>query len=206
MNQHHFFQSLIAEGKHMKQTATKLMQVAVIAATLGISGQASAGMLGTQVTGLINFGSNPINYFNSTNGFVPGGCGNSCTGAAPVAIGAGTEFCFFDGANRDIADFSDTQLTISDTVFSGATNWHMAFTTLTPGLFGGLSLATEAFNPDLTYNITGDTINIYWAGTGTAGSNSTTFNVNVTSVPEPTTLGLLGLGLLGLGFMKKRKA
>lgn len=39
----------------------------------------------------------------------------------------------------------------------------------------------------------------YWSG-------STSFNINVTEVPAPSGLALLGLGLAGLGFARKRSA
>lgn len=95
-----------------------LMTAALLASSAFVATAADAALLGRQVNGTIQFGANPTNYYDPANGFVPGGFGNS--GGQPVTIAAGTEFGFQDGANMDTADFSDTQLTIRDVVFSNA--------------------------------------------------------------------------------------
>lgn len=42
--------------------------------------------------------------------------------------------------------------------------------------------------------------------TGETGTTTSFDMVTTVTIPEPTSLGLLGLGLLGLGFMRRRKA
>src|SRR5260221_540261 len=74
-----------------------------------------ADLLGSVVTGTLNFGANPINYFNPANGFVPAGTyGNSAPGNNTVIIGPIIEFGYVDNINTDTADFTGTTLTVKD--------------------------------------------------------------------------------------------
>ncbi|MEO8099350.1 MAG: PEP-CTERM sorting domain-containing protein [Acidobacteriota bacterium] len=167
-----------------------------------------AGLLGAQVTGTLNFGANPLNYFNSTNAFVPGGCQNSGLGSATVTIvNPTTEFCFADGANIDSANFTDTTLAISDQVLggAGAANWVMTFT-FAPGLVTGVTENTDNF-PNaggVTAGFASNVLTLTWAGTGTPGTFNATYTLT-SGVPEPSSALLLGGGLLAMATLVRKR-
>lgn len=175
-----------------------------LALALLAASSAHAGLIGEQVTGRISFGGGGTNYFDPANGYVPAGFLN-VAGATVTIADPAQEFGFEDSANRDIADFTDSQLVISDEVFSSAASWLMTFTSVNAGLFQGLSLVTDNFTPGLTYSLSGDTITIQWAGTNSEGNFQAVFDVRTASVPEPGALSLLGAGLVALGFCRRRK-
>ena len=184
-----------------------LFKLLMLCCTLLVAGTAHAGLIGEQVTGGIYFASIPTNYFDPSNGYVPSGYLN--TSGATVTIGTpAVEFGFLDGANLDTADFTDTQLTVTDHVYSNASNWEMTFLSTTPGLFQGLAKVGDNFpNGGITYSISGDTIELFWSGTGSSSGDfpfSATFDVQTSGVPEPATLFLLVPGLLVLGKFARR--
>ena len=162
------------------------------AAALAFALPAHAGNTGLAVTGSLAFGSNGA---NGGQFWVP-------TGAV---IGAGVEYDYVDGANHDTADFSDTQLTIHDSVFSNANGWEMTFTTA--GGFTGFSLVSSDFDPGLTYSLSGGVITVDWVGTGTGPHEfNAVFDVSATpAVPEPETYALMLAGLAALGFVARRR-
>ena len=168
--------------------------------------QAAPILLGTQVTGSINFGANPINYYDSDNGFVPGGCLNSGTGSTTVTIAdPNVEFCFNDGANIDRAQFTDTMITLTDEVLgaAGALDWTQMFT---DAAFVGLTFVEIGDNfPNGGVNLVhaGNQLTFTWAGTGAPGNFAATYEV--AAIPEPMTLALLGVGLGALGARARRK-
>ena len=152
---------------------------------------------GTQVNGSLNFNGGGANYFDAANGFVPSGYGNSA--GQPVTIGSATEFGFQDGANTDAADFTDTQLIITDNSVSGGASSTYTFTSLTPGAFAGLTLVGSNFAGGFTYGLIGDTITVNFDGFESGGQFQTVFSVAAGSVPEPATwaMMLLGFGAVG---------
>ncbi len=166
----------------------------VAAVALALAASSSwAGLLGQQVTGYIGFFIGSPNFFDPANALVPAGFLNVAGSTVTISTPA-QEFGIRDRANFDIADFTDTQLFVSDEVFSTASSWTMTFTSVTPGLFTGLSLVSQTFAPGLTYSLAGDTITIAWAGTFTPGLRSATFDVGTsatTVVPVPGSLPLL---------------
>lgn len=187
------------------------MQRHILSASLALAllaaSSAQAGLIGQQVTGRLSFNGGSINYFDPSNGFVPAGYLN--TGGATVTIAdPAKEFGFRDSANLDVANFTDTQLIISDQIFSsGAAPWLMTFTSLAPGLFQGLTLVSEGFNPNLTYSLDADTLTFHWKGTGRKeASYEAVFNVaSRNNVPEPGSLALLALSLIGVSLSLRRK-
>lgn len=163
-----------------------------VAAALSFALPAYADNTGLPVHGTLAFGANGA---NGGQFWVP----------QDTTIGAGLEYTYTDGANNDTADFSGSQLTIVDNVFSNANGWEMTFAT--PGSFTGLSLVSSDFDPGLTYNLNAGLITVDWVGTGTGPHKFTAvFDVSATpAVPEPETYALMLGGLAALGFVARRR-
>jgi hypothetical protein len=156
-----------------------------------------ANLLGASVTGSIHFANYPSNYYDPANGFapVPPGYLNSLPGTNTVTIqDPAIEFGFWDIANLDTADFTDTPLIISDVVKgNGANNWIQTFTS---PVFAGIGKVADNFEGGVNATLVGNTITLTWAGTHATNETLTAvFNI---TVPEPSTLALLALGAFGL--------
>jgi hypothetical protein len=153
---------------------------------------ADASLIGLSVLGEINFGGGGTNYYDPANGFVPAGFLNTASATVVIADPA-QEFGFLDGANRDTADFTGTQLIVTDQVFSGAASWVMRFTSAG---FAGVTLTelVDSFpTGGVTATVVGNVITLSWAGTNTPGAFRAVYDV--AAVPEPATMLLVGSGL-----------
>ena len=180
------------------------LTLAIAAGALLLSGTAHATLVGAPVTGSLTFGG-ATNFFDPANAFVPAGFGN--TAGTTVTIGSGTEFGFDDTANADAADFTDTQLIVTDTLALGLTGpWTMTFTS---NAFGSITLNTSSFDPSLTYNLLANTITLHYAGTSApppGTSYRAVFDIGpAAAVPEPASWAMMLLGFVGVAAAVRRK-
>ena len=172
---------------------------------LVLPASARADLVGTTVTGSLDFDADGLNFYNPALGFVPAGYQNSpgAQNSNTVVIVGGNEFGFTDpGNNTDVTSFSSTGFTFTDTAITAGLNLNIILT-LTDPAFTGVSLISSTF-PGLTFAISGDQITVNIPGLNASAGEVFTASFNVTStssVPEPSTYGLMLIGFGFLGFM-----
>ena len=128
---------------------------------LMIPSSARADLVGTTVTGSLDFDGDRLNFYNPALGFVPAGFQNSAgaQNSNTVVIVGGNEFGFTDpGNNTDVTSFTSTGFTFTDTSLSAGANLNIILT-LTDPAFTGVSLISSTF-PGLTFAILGDQITV----------------------------------------------
>jgi hypothetical protein len=174
-----------------------------------LPGSARADLVGTTVTGSLDFDADGLNFYNPAMGFVPAGFQNSAGAqdSNTVVIVGGNEFGFSDGINTDVTSFSSTGFTFTQTSSIPGKNINIILTMTDPA-FTGVSLISSTF-PGLTFAISGDQITVDIPGITVSAGEVLTASFNATStsaVPEPSTYGLMliGFGFLGL-MMAMRK-
>jgi MYXO-CTERM domain-containing protein len=197
---------------------TKTIKLLALSATslLLAAFPAWADLIGSQVTGSLQFTAPPPtgpNYYDPANGYVngpsgvfPGGSLNSA-GTTVAISGSSIEFGFHDGANTDSADFTGSQLTITDIDVGGANPWTMIFT---DSAFTSLSKVSDNFiNGGLTGVLVGDVLTVNWGGDPnfTGGDFQAVFDVNSNSTAPDggSTLLLLSLAAIALVWLQRRR-
>jgi hypothetical protein len=170
---------------------------------------ARADLVGTTVTGSLDFDADGLNFYNPAMGFVPAGFQNSAGAqdSNTVVVVGGNEFGFSDGLNTDVTSFSSSGFTFTDTSITAGPNLNVILK-LTDPAFTGVSLISSTF-PGLTFAISGGQITVDIPGLNASDGEVFTASFNVTSassVPESSTHGfmLIGFGFLGL-IMAMRK-
>ena len=179
------------------------MRVIILIGMLCLASTAWADLIGTTVTGSLQFGGGGLNYYDPANGFVPAsGYLNSSPGGPTVTIAElAIEFGFSDSLNTDTANFTNTQLIFTDVSTGGSGPYTLTFT---DSAFDGVSMATSTL-PGMTYSFNDDshTITIDLPNYVSAGTWSGTFDVVTederSPTPEPATLWLFGAGLALMG-------
>src|SRR5579864_2509949 len=127
---------------------------------LMVPSSARADLVGTTVTGSLDFDADNKNFYIPAMGFVPAGFQNSAGAqdSNTVVIVGGNEFGFSDDINTDVTSFSSTGFTFTDTSITAGPNLNIILT-MTDSAFTGVSLISSTF-PGLTFGISGDQITV----------------------------------------------
>jgi hypothetical protein len=165
-------------------------------------------LYGSQVTGGVYFNGGNINYFDPANGYVPSGYGNSAPNSnVNVVVSDWGEFAFADSANFLLANFTHSELIISN--YSIAGDIAPTKFTFEDPLFAGATLSFDSSNfpSGITASIDGDIITVDLSTfSGHQGLFMANWNISSNQgVPEPGTLVMLGSGLLGVATAAKKR-
>ncbi len=178
------------------------------AAVVCIASFSWADLIGTSVTGSMTInGLGSTNFFSTSAGYVPAGCGNS-GGSTTLIIGSGTEFCFQDVSNSYSANFDGTRLYIRDESY-GKGSRQITFTFTDPA-FLWIAELTDDFPNGISGGLSGDTVTLVVSSfdpvpSGTFDATFAVGSAPVAPVPEPGSMLLLGSGALGLFGVIRRK-
>ena len=144
-----------------------------------LPGSARADLVGTTVTGSLDFDADGLNFYNPAMGFVPAGFQNSAGAqdSNTVVIVGGNEFGFTDGINTDVTSFSSTGFTFTQTSIIPGKNINIILTMTDPA-FTGVSLISSTF-PGLTFAISGDQITVDIPGITVSAGEVLTASFNV---------------------------
>jgi len=157
-----------------------------------------ADLIGTSVSGVANLNGAPANFYDPANGLVPAGMfGNSPPhGPNNVIIGSEIKFGLVDpGTNTDTADFTGTQVTLTNVSDHGQ---FAAVFTFTDTAFSGasVSLVSNTFPGAVSETLVGDVLTLSVPEFFSAPATfQATFNITA-PVPGP----IAGAGLPGLIF------
>ena len=195
----------LAAGTFLPQAyAAPIVSVTPATQTIGVGGNAIVDIV---VSGLIQ-PADAVGGFSLTlgfNGAVVSGLSflndpGVKMGASPLDLSGG-----FIGSSLDlffVADSSATQMTLAASQGAGFTLARVSFTGLANGLSALILSNVVLSNWDGTATLAGVTTQNGEICVANAAAEQRCAN----NVPEPTTLGLLGLGLAAVGFARKRKA
>ena len=162
---------------------------------------ASASLVGTSVTGSLQFASYPTNYFDPANGSVPTTGFENTSGTTVTISDSAVEFGYGTSAvNLDFADFTDGTLTITDETGVVGADFNITLT-FTDTAFAGqtITAVSNSFPNMFDASLSGDTIVLTEALFPITAGNSDVALFTITPVPEPasfTCMTFAGAGLL----------
>ena len=199
----------------MPSRARTIFILASLLLTFVVQSSAKADtLLGTAVTGQLIFTDLNVNYFDPANFLVPSsGYGNSVSPVNVTIVNPGIEFGIDDGSNRDTADFTGSTLTVTDLCLDSNCSKDIPFTMFfTDTAFTSITKVSDTFGSGgLTYSLTGDIIELDWAGFPASfpinTSEQAVFNLASAPVdtPEPSSVLLVGVAILGLAALAVKK-
>jgi hypothetical protein len=155
--------------------------------------------------GSLTFSGDPSNYFDPGYGFVPPTGYLNSVGTTVAISDTAVEFGFDDGSSRIAADFSDSQIAISDlTELSGPINSFVM--TFTDTAFTGQYLVPVSDTFTLaSYSLVGDVVAFDYAGGNPSAGQTFAATLTVAPIPEPSTCGFVSLSLLaGASLLRAR--
>jgi len=154
-----------------------------ILAAIGGRVEASA-LVGTQVTGALYFAGYSLDFFDPVNGRVPAGFLNAA-GTAVIISSNAVEFGYDDGTATITADFTDTQLTVTDSSHTKA-SYNPIQIVLTDPAFAALAKVSDGFpNGGLAASLSAGVITLHWAG-GSLTNGADVQAVFALNAPSPT--------------------
>ena len=189
--------------------------------TVAVQSSAKAdSLLGSAVTGDLIFpidvpNSGNVNYFDPANFEVPtSGYGNSVSPVNVPIVNPGIEFALTDSSVTQAvtltADFTGSTLTVTDFCLNSNCQKDIPITMyFTDTAFTSISKVSDTFaNGGLSFSLTGDVIELDWAGFPTSFPIDTTeqavFSV-ASGAPEPSSALLVGVAILGLAALALKK-
>ncbi len=181
----------------------RLFLVAILGALVCAPGWAD--LVGTSVTGSLTFGGNPLNFFDPVNGFVPNGPLNKTQGTTVTISSSAIEFGFQDPDNTDTADFTGTQLTLTDISSGGQAAARFTFT---DAAFAGVTLSpvSNTFPVGFGAVLDGSTLTISFPQFLQSGTFDAVFSLTpTTAIPEPGSIALLLSALCGAGYAVRKR-
>jgi hypothetical protein len=151
----------------------------------GVGCCAPGSLIGTNVSGTMSIpGYTGINFFNSSNGYVPAGCNNSGLGSTTVAVSnPNNEFCFKDGANADNADFTANTLTLTDVSIAGSVALSYSFQ-LPPGLVTSVTETSDNFqNGGMNFSLVGNVLTLNQPQFNSGGTFTAVYTFTTACLP-----------------------
>jgi hypothetical protein len=192
--------------------------------TVAVQSSAEAdSLLGSAVTGDLIFpidvpGNADVNYFDPANFLVPtSGYGNSVSPINVPIVNPGIEFGLTDSSVTQAvtltADFTGSTLTVTDFCLDLTCEKDIPITMFfTDTAFTSISKVSDTFaSGGLSYSLTGDIIELDWAGFPTSfpinTSEQAVFNLasGPVGTPEPSSALLAGVAVLGLAALALKK-
>jgi hypothetical protein len=149
------------------------------------SGLVRATLIGTRVTGELYFVGWPQNSFDPANGQVPAGYLNTAGTTVTISASA-VEFGYFDGTVTVTADFSDTQLVVTDHVLLTGAHYNPIQLVFSNTAFSSLATASDSFpSGGMTSTLSGNVITLNWAGGALTNGQTlqAVFNMNAPAAP-----------------------
>lgn len=168
--------------------------------SIAVAAPGRASLLGTSVTGSLEFQGHPLNYFDPANGFVLATGYENSSGTTVTIAEPAIEFGAVFPANTDTANFTASQLILTDVVNSTGPNIPFTISFVDPAFFGlGLSKLSDTFaNGGTTASLTGDTLTVAWdGGLVNPGTLQAVYNLS-SSTPEPASLALFIAGAVAM--------
>lgn len=184
---------------------SRTLMFAALAMSVGTSSWAVT-LVGSNVTGALNFGGGSTNYFDPAVGSVPAGTLNTAGTTVTVSSSA-IEFGYADPLNRITANFGDLSLQLTDVLSASGNNFSQKFTFL-DNAFIGLTLVPGTNNypdPAFTSSLVGNTLTISLPAQSLLGRTTYEANFTFAATPEPGSCLLFGTALLGLAPLLRRR-
>jgi hypothetical protein len=143
---------------------------------------------GTSVGGSLDFAAHLINYFDPGNGFVPNGYLNTAGSTVNISEAA-MEFGFADETAEISANFTGTQLIITDYLF-GENSYNAYQLRFTNAAVTSLAMVSDGFpGGGLTGSLADGVITLDWAG-GVFNSGGMFQAVFAVTLPPPPPLSI----------------